>query len=69
VRKLSLMGLVEWFREFFIAKKDMLAPKTLWNFTMGVKALMLENDVKASIGFQGRLRGSSGGRSAPSGRC
>jgi integrase len=40
-------GLVEWFREFFIAKKDVLAPKTLWNFTMGVKALLIENGVKA----------------------
>jgi len=46
-RGLSEEGLVEWFREFFIAKKDVLAPKSLWNFTMGVKALLIENGVKA----------------------
>jgi len=40
-------GLIEWFREFFIAKRNSLAPKSLWNFTMGVKALLIENGVKA----------------------
>ena len=39
--------LVEWFREFFIVKKNVLAPKSLWNFTMGIKALLIENGVKA----------------------
>lgn len=38
--------IVNWFREFFIAKRDSLAPKTLWNFTLGVKALLIENGVK-----------------------
>jgi len=31
--------LVEWFREFFIAKKDVSVPNSLWNFSMGVKAV------------------------------
>jgi integrase len=49
VEKAKVMSedeLVNWFREFFVAKKDSLAPKTLWNFTLGIKALLIENGVK-----------------------
>jgi integrase len=49
VERAKSMGedeLVDWFREFFIAKKNSLAPKSLWNFTMGVKALLIENGVR-----------------------
>jgi len=46
-KNLSEEEIVEWFRTFFVSKKESLAPKSLWNFTLGVKSLLIENGVKA----------------------
>ena len=47
VRGMSDDELVDLFREFFVAKRDSMAPKTLWNSMTAAKALLLENGVRA----------------------
>jgi len=37
---------VKLFREYFVRRKSGLAPKSLWNWLGGVKALLIENDVE-----------------------
>ena len=39
--------IVNLFCEFFVAKRDSMAPKTLWNSMTVAKALLLENGVRA----------------------
>ena len=44
-RSADRMEILGFFNEWFVARRDVLATKTIWDYLVGVKALLIENDV------------------------